>query len=268
MSISTTVNLCEPGRVKAARQVAPAWLVGVMVAVAGFSAIAETTNDARVSNASAPTHASEAQAEPGAPPAEAPPSRAASTSPKMDESAFNLIVERNIFNANRVGTVRLSSRRPARVETFTLVGTMAYEKGAFAFFDGSSSEFTKVIKAHSTIAGYKLADIFANSVKLEADGKLIDLPIGSQMRREDAGTWLMVAAPRSEDSSARSNRREDSGSRSNRNGDASRSRRGGDPTSSRSPTSEPAGKASATAAPAAAEQSEILKRLMERREKE
>jgi len=263
MSISTTSNLCEPCWVKAARQLAPAWLVGLMVAAAGFSATAQTTN-----TTPAQVEATQPQAAAGPTAADVPPSPAASASQKMDESAFSLIAERNIFNANRVGTVRLSSRRPARVETFTLVGTMAYEKGAFAFFDGSSSEFTKVIKADNTIAGYKLADIFANSVKLEADGKQIDLPIGSQMRREDAGTWLMVAAPRSEDSSGRSNRSEESGSRSNRNGDSARSRRSGDSTSGRSTTSESAGKAPATATPTAAEQSEILKRLMERREKE
>jgi len=134
----------------------------------------------------------------------------------------------------------LPSRRPTNVEFFTLVGTMAYEKGVFAFFEGSSSEFTKVVKADGVMAGYKLADVLAGGVKLEADGKLIDLPIGSQMRREDAGSW---------------NVREASGSN------------GG--SESASPASR-ASSASSTSTPtaASADTSEILKKLMQRREKE
>src|SRR5262245_38315845 len=68
-----------------------------------------------------------------------PPTRKESGPAKLDESAFRIVSERNIFNANRSGgTVRsTSSRRPVRVETFALVGTMAYEKGVFAFFEGS-----------------------------------------------------------------------------------------------------------------------------------
>ena len=48
----------------------------------------------------------------------------------------------------------------------TLVGTMTYEKGTFAFFDGSSSEYRKALKRAGIIAGYKLTSIAANSVEL------------------------------------------------------------------------------------------------------
>ena len=261
MSISTALNLCERLCVNIGRQ---AWLAALVVAATGFSATAQTTdaqttNNAAVTNGPTPVEASQPPAEPAPPRTEAPPSPAASTPSKLDESAFAMIGERNIFNANRSGgQVRLATRRAASVESFTLVGTLAYEKGAFAFFEGSSSEFTKAVKANGVIAGHKLADIFAASVSLEADGKQIELPIGSQMRREDAGAWLVVEEVSSGDTS----------SRSSRGGDSSRSRRNGDSSSRRSTTTEPAGKAPATAAPSAAEQSEILKRLMERREKE
>jgi hypothetical protein len=221
MSISRTANSCECNCVKATRQVRLAWLAVLGVAVVGLTATAQPTN--RPTPTNAPPHV-----EP------APP-------PLVDEASFRIIAERNVFNASRSGgSVRLASRRPASVESFTLVGTMAYAKGAFAFFEGSSSEFTKVVKAAGIIAGHKLSDIFAGSVKLEADGKSVDLPIGSQMRREDAGVWLVVAGVN-----------------------------GGGSASGRSTTTEPSGEAPAAAAPATtAAQSEILKRLMERRAKE
>jgi len=112
---------------------------------------------------------------------------------RFDESSFRIVAQRNIFNANRSGggQVRGPSRRPSSVEYFALVGTMDYEKGSFAFFEGSNSQFTKVMKASEVIAGHKLVEISADSVKLEADSKQFDLPVGSQMRREDEGAWQL-----------------------------------------------------------------------------
>jgi hypothetical protein len=153
-------------RVKAKLQTG---LLALLTITGVFTTVAETTNS---------------------PATNALPARAASAPQKLDESAFRIIAERNIFNAERIGAVRIaSSRRPARVESFKLVGTMAYAKGAFAFFEGSSSELTKVLKPDGVIAGYKLVDILTDAVKLEADGKILELSIGSAMRREDEGTW-------------------------------------------------------------------------------
>jgi hypothetical protein len=187
---------------------------------------------------------------------------------RFDESAFRIVAERNIFNANRSGgQVRLPSRRPSSVEFFTLVGTMDYEKGTFAFFEGSNSQLTKVLKPDSVIAGYKLVTISPNNVKLESDGKEIELPVGSQMRREDEGLWQMAearggfsaASAGNGDASSRS-------SRSDRNDSSSRTRRD-DSSSRRSDNSESNNRATTTATPSANED-EVLKRLMERREKE
>jgi hypothetical protein len=201
------------------------------------------------------------------------PPRVESPAQGSDEPAFRVVTERNIFNANRSGgQVRLPTQRPARIEFFTLVGTMAYEKGVFAFFEGSSSEFTKVMKADSVIAGHKLVDIYASSVKLEADGKEIELPVGSQMRREDEGTWHVAeTSVHSGGSSNASSGNGDSASRES-SGRSSRSGRGGDSSSrSRSRSENPpesASRSSSNTSTSSADQAEILKRLMERREKE
>ena len=109
-----------------------------------------------------------------------------------DFSAFKIISERNIFDPNR--SPRRAggpARRDRTVESVTLVGIMSYGKGDFAFFNGTSSEHKKVLKASDTIAGYKLASIGANSVRLSAGEKEVELKIGSQLRREEEGEWTV-----------------------------------------------------------------------------
>lgn len=192
------------------------------------------------------------------------PARNAAAASRRDDSAFRIIGERNIFNATRSGgQVRpTSTRRPTRVDSFTLVGTMAYERGAFAFFSGSSSEFTKVVKPAGVIAGHKLVDILADAALLEADGKTVELPVGRTMRREDEGAWHPSDAPAGIAGQTASSGRESSSSdRSDRYG------RSGRDDADRVRRSESG--ADRNSAPASgANQSEILKRLMERREKE
>jgi len=154
--------------------------------------------------------------------------------------------------------VRLTSRRPPRVESFALVGTMAYEKGVFAFFEGSSTEYTRVLQQNGVIAGHKLVDVQANSVKLEADGKTTDLVVGAAMRREDEGTWHPgeAVASNSMDSSSRDAE------------DSYRSR-GRDDHNHRSDSRERSTSSSAaSSAPSSADQAEVLKRLMERRQRD
>lgn len=117
--------------------------------------------------------------------------------PRLDYAAFKIINERNIFNANRSRRSREGRGdrpRQVKVETFSLVGTMSYAKGDFAFFDGSSSGYRKAVKTNDRIAGYKVADVLPNAVKLEINGKTVELPVGAQMRRENEGAWELVAS--------------------------------------------------------------------------
>jgi hypothetical protein len=63
---------------------------------------------------------------------------------RSDYTSFRIIAERNIFNPNRSGragrnATRREPEKRKRVESFALVGTLSYEKGQFAFFDGASS---------------------------------------------------------------------------------------------------------------------------------
>jgi hypothetical protein len=66
---------------------------------------------------------------------------------------------------------------------------MSYEKGVFAFFDGTSSEYKKAARPEDVIAGYKVIAISPESVKLMLKTNVMELSVGSQMRRREDGTW-------------------------------------------------------------------------------
>ena len=107
--------------------------------------------------------------------------------------AFKLIADRNIFDPNRSSRSRGPTEKQVRVESFALIGTMSYDKGDFAFFDGSSLEFKKVFKTGDTIAGYRIAAITSDAVRLEVNGAQTELRVGMQMKREDEGEWQRSA---------------------------------------------------------------------------
>jgi hypothetical protein len=112
-----------------------------------------------------------------------------------DYAAFRIITDRNIFDPNRSPRRPSGPReKPKTVETFSLVGIMSYEKGSFAFFDGSSSSYQKVLKPNDTIAGYKLKGIGVNSVKLLSGTNEVEMSVGARMRREEEGEWSLSNA--------------------------------------------------------------------------
>lgn len=110
----------------------------------------------------------------------------------LDFSAFKIISERNIFDPNR--SPRRSAQVAAppkerRVDSLKLVGIMSYQKGKFAFFDGTSQDYRKALKVSDEIAGFRVADIERNSVKLAGTDNQLELKVGSQLRREESGQW-------------------------------------------------------------------------------
>ena len=167
-----------------------------------------------------------------------------------DYASFNrFVTDRNIFDPNRQphsyspNTPRTTPRRTVRnsVPGIMLVGTMSYEKGMFAFFNGNSSDLKKALQVTEKIADYTVTDISANRVKLaSADKKQLELKIGDGLRQEN-GKWVFAGA-------------------------------GELPAGTGSPGSaggESSSEAGATAAPGpAGEPNDVLKRLMQLREKE
>ena len=116
---------------------------------------------------------------------------------RPDFSAFKTIYERNIFNPSRSAKyspeLRSQTRRPKRVDSVALVGTMSYEEqGPLAFFDGGASQYRKVLKTSDSIVGYKITDIQPGCIKLAAGTNEFELRVGMELRREDQGKWQMA----------------------------------------------------------------------------
>jgi hypothetical protein len=165
-------------------------------------------------------------------------------------SAF--VTDRNIFDPNRVShtgytpRVRTTTRTTTRTRVsnsspaFSLVGTMSYEKGVFAFFNGNSSDLKKALPVNAKIAGYTVAKIVPGRVLLvSADKKeKLELKVGDVLRQE-SGKWAV------------------SGTGELPTG-----------TSSAAATGSPAGGDSSAAPSPALGQNDVLKRLMELRKKE
>jgi hypothetical protein len=169
-----------------------------------------------------------------------------------DYSTFaHFITQRNIFNPDRYPHYAYSPRPRQHTRNsapaFTLVGTMSYQKGTFAFFSGNSDEFKKILPLFGQIAGYAVTEITPTGAKLQgADKKEIQLQIGDQMREENNGWQLEPMS----DAAANS-------------GAAESPEAGGNNSSPGA-----AGDSSTVAPSAAVSQNDILKRLMEKREQE
>jgi hypothetical protein len=108
--------------------------------------------------------------------------------------SFKIIGTRNIFDPFRTGFVRDpgTRRQTQRVDAFALVGTMSYSKGQFAFFDGSNTQYKKVIEPGGNIAGYTVKEVTQNAVTLAANGKEFQMKVGTQMRNQGNNKWLLA----------------------------------------------------------------------------
>jgi hypothetical protein len=116
------------------------------------------------------------------------PAQPANPGDSRDFSAFKIVVDRNIFDPNRRPRVA-SGPAPTIVDSFSLVGTMSYQKGVFAVFDGTSSEYHKVLQPGGGIAGYTVKVIGQDTATLASGTNELELSVGMQMRRNEDGRW-------------------------------------------------------------------------------
>jgi hypothetical protein len=115
---------------------------------------------------------------------------------KTSLSSFKLITDRNIFSPNRTPSrpmvyTRTSTRTTStKGESFTLVGTIEYEKGSFAFFDGTSGDYRKTLSLGGSIAGFHLTNISHSKVTLLQGSNAMEFKVGMLMKRDDNEEWF------------------------------------------------------------------------------
>ena len=120
---------------------------------------------------------------------------------RLDYAYYRLITERNIFNPNRRPYRPTQPREapPIRPNTdyVSLVGVMRYDDGDFAFFTGNLSKYEKTAKVAETIANCKVAaiNVGSNSVKIDAGTNRLELQVGMSMRVDEEGVWHVSRTP-------------------------------------------------------------------------
>src|SRR5258708_1864954 len=114
---------------------------------------------------------------------------------KLDYALFNIVTERNIFNSHRSAKYKPATEPgpQAKIDSFALVGTMSYDKGPFAFFEGTSSDYRKALKLEDAIAGFRVAEIAPAFVKLASPSNELELQAGRNWRGENKVPWLSPA---------------------------------------------------------------------------
>lgn len=125
--------------------------------------------------------------------------------PKADEGfkPFAAIAQQNVFNTQRGSNPPAPvaapkpprSPKPPELEAFALLGTMRSERGAVAFFDGTSPSFRKAVQAGEPLGAYTVTRIEHDRVTLTAGERELCLPLRMQFRREGDGEWLLAALP-------------------------------------------------------------------------
>jgi hypothetical protein len=116
-------------------------------------------------------------------------------SPANSFEAFQLIVERNIFNPNRVGRTKGTDEKPPKTDEISLVGTMKYDQKVMAFFDSPDSAFRKTASVGDSVGDFKVQKIATDRVELERDSKPLTLKVSEQLRRPEGGDWTVRSAP-------------------------------------------------------------------------
>src|SRR5258708_37790323 len=114
---------------------------------------------------------------------------------KLDYALFNIVTARNIFNSHRSAKYKPATEPvpQAKIDSFALVGTMRYNKGPFAFFEATSSDYRNALKLEDAIAGFKVAEIAPAFVKLASPSNELELQVGMELRRENKGPWRLSA---------------------------------------------------------------------------
>ena len=117
--------------------------------------------------------------------------------------SFELITQRNIFDPTRrkyvprKATPRNEQPRKVepkkRVDRFDLLGMMTYDGQGVAIFEGSEKEFNVEIKLGEKISGFNLVAMNTDKITLSNGTKNYELKIGTGMQRAEGEDWKLAS---------------------------------------------------------------------------
>jgi type II secretory pathway component PulC len=115
--------------------------------------------------------------------------------------AYSIVQTRNIFDPDRIPFVaNYAPPRPRRVEqprryvdSIALTGIMLNGGKALAFFFGSQMEDDKVLGVNGEIGGAKVTKITPTDVELNKDGKALTLRIGQALSVDSSTPGISLA---------------------------------------------------------------------------
>jgi len=173
-------------------------------------------------------------------------------------ATYRVIQTRNIFDPDRrpirtespIGQSSRSVRESGRSSYIALTGTMVTAERCLAFFTGSQSEYNVVIPTNSKIGSFTIKEITSSHVDLERDGKAYVLVVGKQMTPDGANVAVEVTAPPPSDSATASSSAAPADGAAPSDGAA------------------PAAPAAPGAPSSPGDKSDLIRRMMERRQKE
>jgi hypothetical protein len=119
-------------------------------------------------------------------PAQGTAAKNATTNPVKGYEAFRLVRTRNIFDPNRRGARTESAPPPVttsarRANFINLTGTMVTAGKSLAFFSGSRPEYSKVVGENGKVADFTIKSITPSQVEVELGGKLTLVMVGSSV---------------------------------------------------------------------------------------
>ena len=162
--------------------------------------------------------------------------------------AFRVLRTKNMFDPNRRPARIEAAPRPSapalenRSSSLSLTGTMVTDGKTLAFFTGTRADYSKVVSVGDTIADGKITAIRPTEVELERGGKPTVLAVGKQLQIDGAPSDVPAAEA------------------------AAAPPPGAAPAEPSAPAPAPGGP---TTPPATSnDKSDVLRRMMERREKE
>ena len=169
-------------------------------------------------------------------------SLAAPAPKKQGFEAYALLRTRNIFDPERqpgASAATAAQPAPGRADFAALTGILITPEKTLAFFSGSRPEYNSVLPVGGTITGARLTRISADSIEIERDGKHTLIAVGQTVPLDAASVPGPAPAI---DTSA---------------------------TAAPSPAADtPSASSPAGSAPATANREALIRRMMEKRQKE